>query len=82
MVQIVLSINKEKTRELRQLAMEKYGGKKGALSKIVEDGITLVKKDMSKSKSEKEFWELVNNAKDWGVIKFDRQEANYRKIFP
>ncbi|MDD3083713.1 MAG: hypothetical protein PHP82_01695 [Candidatus ainarchaeum sp.] len=82
MVQIVLSLSKEKEKELRQLAMEKYDGKKGSLSKIVEEGIDLVKSKKDKGEADKDFWEMVNNAKDLGKIKFDRQEANYRRIFP
>ncbi len=82
MVQIVLSLSKEKEKELRQLAMEKYDGKKGSLSKIVEEGIELLKNDSLQKKADKDFWEMVNNAKDLGIGKFTREEANYRKIFP
>jgi hypothetical protein len=76
MVQIVLSLSEKKNKELRKLAMEKYSGKKGALSKIVEEGIDLVKDKNAQKKADKDFWEMVNNAKDLGIIKFDRQEAN------
>jgi len=82
MVQIVLSLSKEKEKELRQLAMEKYDGKKGSLSKIVEEGIELLKNDSLQKKADKDFWEMVNNAKDLGIGKFTREETNYRKIFP
>ena len=82
MVQIVLSLSEEKEKELRQLAMEKYGGRKGALSKVVEDAITLVKENFDQKDADKEFEEMIKNAKNLGKIKFDRQEANYRKIFP
>jgi hypothetical protein len=82
MVQIVLSLSKEKEKELRKLAMEKYEGKKGALSKIVEEGIELVRDKKEQKKADEEFWEMVNNAKDLGIGKFTREEANYRKIFP
>lgn len=82
MVQIVLSLSKEKEKELRRLASEMYNGKKGALSKIVEDGITLVSSQKEKIKADKDFWEMVNNAKDLRIGKFTREEANYRKIFP
>ena len=78
MVQIVLSLSEEKDKELRRLAIEKYGGKKGALSKVVEEGIELVKIHKQKSKAKKEFWEMVNNAKDLGIGKFTREEANER----
>jgi hypothetical protein len=78
MVQIVLSLSKEKERELRKLAIEKYEGKKGALSKIVEEGIELVKNQKQKTRAEKDFWEMVNNAKDLGKIEFTREEANER----
>ena len=78
MVQIVLSLSEEKEKELRKLAIEKYEGKKGALSKIVEEGIELVKNKKQKTNAEKEFWEMVNNAKDLGKIEFNRQEANER----
>ena len=62
--------------------MEKYGGRKGALSKVVEDAITLVKENFDQKDADKEFEEMIKNAKNLGKIKFDRQEANYRKIFP
>ena len=76
MVQIVLSLSKEKEKELRNLAIEKYNGKKGALSKIVEEGIDLVKSQTTQKKADKDFWEMVNNAKDLGIGKFTREEAN------
>ena len=78
MVQIVLSLSEEKEKELRKLAIEKYEGKKGALSKIVEEGIELVKNQKQKTRAEKDFWEMVNNAKDLGIGKFTREEANER----
>lgn len=78
MVQIVLSLSEEKDKELRRLAIEKYGGKKGALSKVVEEGIELVKNQKQKTRAEKDFWEMVNNAKDLGIGKFTREEANER----
>lgn len=80
MVQIVLSLSEEK--ELRQLAMDKYNGKKGALSKIVEERIELVKYNKEKENANENFWEMVNNAKNLGIGKFTREEANYQKIFP
>jgi hypothetical protein len=76
MVQIVLSLSKEK--ELRQLAMEKYSGKKGSLSKIVEEGIDLIKMQKRKTKADKDFWNMVNNAQNWNIGKFTREEANER----
>jgi len=78
MVQIVLSLSEKKDKELRQLAIEKYEGKKGALSKVVEEGIELVKNQKQKTRAEKDFWEMVNNAKDLGIGKFTREEANER----
>ena len=78
MVQIVLSLSKEKEKELRQLAVEKYNGKKGALSKIVEEGIDLVKNHEQQSKADKDFWNMVNNAKNLKIGKFTREEANER----
>jgi|SaaInlStandDraft_4_1057021.scaffolds.fasta_scaffold78561_1 hypothetical protein len=76
MVQIVLSLSEEKEKELRKLAIEKYDGKKGALSKVVEDGIDLVKNQTNQKKADKRFWDMVNNAKDLGKIEFTREEAN------
>jgi hypothetical protein len=78
MVQIVLSLSKEKEKELRQLAMEKYSGKKGSLSKIVEEGIDLVKNYEQQTKADKDFWNMVNNAKNLKIGKFTREEANER----
>lgn len=81
MVQIVLSLSEEKEKELRQLAMDKYNSKKGSLSKIVEEGIELVKYNKEKENANENFWEMVNNAKNLGIGKFTREEANYRKVF-
>jgi len=78
MVQIVLSLSEKKDKELRQLAIEKYEGKKGALSKVVEEGIELVKNQKQKTRAEKDFWEMVNNAENWHIGKFTREEANER----
>ncbi len=78
MVQIVLSLSEAKEKELRKLAMEKYDGKKGALSKIVEEGIDLVKTQTNQKKADKDFWNMVNNAKNLKIGKFTREEANER----
>ena len=58
--------------------MDKYDGKKGALSKIVEEGIDLVKNHEQQSKADKDFWNMVNNAKNLKIGKFTREEANER----
>lgn len=76
MVQVIVSLSEEKEKELRKLAMDKYDGKKGSLSKIVEEGIEMVKNKKEQEKNDKDFWELVNNAKDLGKINFTREEAN------
>jgi len=78
MVQIVLSLSEKKEKDLRKLAMEKYNGKKGALSRIVEEGITLVKNQKHREQAKKDFWEMVENAENWHIGKFTREEANSR----
>ena len=78
MSKLIISLSKEKEKELRKLAMDKYDGKKGALSKIVEEGIDLVKNHEQQSKADKDFWNMVNNAKNLKIGKFTREEANER----
>jgi hypothetical protein len=82
MGKIIISLSNEKEKELRQLAMDKYNGQRGSLSKIVDEAIDLVRHNEQKNNSKKEFEEMIKNAKDLGKIKFNRQEANYRKLFP
>jgi hypothetical protein len=78
MGQIVLSLKNETEKELRKLAVDLYNGKKGALSEIVSRGITLVSEEEKRSVAHKRLLEYARNAKDLGVGKFNRDEANAR----
>jgi hypothetical protein len=78
MGKIIISLSNEKEKELRKLAMDKYNGQKGSLSKIVDEAIDLVKNQDQQSKADKDFWNMVNNAKNLKIGKFTRDEANER----
>lgn len=78
MVQIVLSLDEATEKELRRLAKEKYDGRKGALSEIVRRGIKLVSEEEKRALAHERLLELARNARDAGVGKFSRKEANER----
>ncbi len=45
---ITLSLKEDVERELRRLALQKYGRSKGALAKVVEEGVREVAKNNTK----------------------------------
>lgn len=73
-VQIVLSISAEHNKKLRDLAMDKYGGKKGALSALVEEGIDLAEEDAKRKWAHSKLVELAKNSNLKMGGKFDRKE--------
>jgi len=76
MVQIVLSISKEHNKKLRDLAMNEFGGKKGALSAVVEKGIDLASNEIKRQKAHEHLLWLAENKAGKGKWdkKFDRNE--------
>ena len=78
MVQIVLSISAAHNKKLRDLAMKEFGGKKGAISAIVENGIDLADEKIRRQRAHEKLLYLARNAKDIGFGTFNRDEANER----
>jgi len=79
-VQIVLSISEEHNKKLRELAMEKFGGKKGALSAIVEKGIDLAEQEEKRQKAHERIIWLAKNCSGKGDGKFDRKEIYAKRM--
>ncbi|MBI5553326.1 MAG: hypothetical protein HY917_01150 [Candidatus Diapherotrites archaeon] len=78
MKQVVLSLNDESEKRLRRLALQVNEGKKGALSKTVEEALFELEKQRLQRKSLARLMELANQDLMLGVGKFDREEA-YRR---
>lgn len=75
MVQVVLSLEKDVNKTLRELAHILYEGKKGSMSKVVEDALLAYKKELDREKAFKKLLYMAKNARDLGVGKFKREEA-------
>ena len=75
MKQLVLSVNEESDERLRKLAMELKGGRKGSLSETVEDALVVFEKDVRQKRALKKLMELSKQNIDYGVGRFDREEA-------
>ncbi|MCX6803727.1 MAG: hypothetical protein NTY48_04110 [Candidatus Diapherotrites archaeon] len=80
MVQIVLSISKEHNKKLRDLAMNEFASKKGALSAIVEKGIDLADEEIKREAAHKRLIWLARNKAGEGDGKFDRNEVYSERI--
>ena len=76
--QVVLSLGDEYNRKLRRLAKDLFDGRKGAMSDVVEKGIDLVEEESRRSKAHSKLLSLVNNARDIGIGKFNREDAYER----
>ena len=76
--QVVLSLEDKYDEKLRRLAKDLFDGRKGAMSDVVEKGLDLVEEKTKRSKAHSKLLFLVNNARDLGIGKFDREEAHER----
>jgi hypothetical protein len=79
MVQIVLSLEKEYDKKLRDIAKKEFGGEKGSLSLVVEKSIDLFEKQLKMEKAREKLLLLAKENKKIGFGKFDRNEV-YEKI--
>ncbi len=74
-MQVVLSLEEKYNKKLRSLAVSLHGGKKGAMSEIVEQGIDLVEEKTKKDKAWEKLLKIAESGKDWGIGKFRREDA-------
>lgn len=75
MAQVVLSLEEKYDKKLRSLAVSLHGGKKGAMSEIVEQGIDLVEEKEKREKAYEKLLAHAKNAKSLGIGKFSREEC-------
>jgi len=78
LAQVVLSLEDKYDKKLRALANSLYGGKKGAMSEVVERGLDLVEEETRRGRAHSKLLFLIDNAKDAGIGKFDREEVYAR----
>ena len=79
---LTLSFEKEDEERLRRLAKDKYGGRKGSLSKVVSDGLSKLEEESKKERSRRELIDLMRKGIEMGKIKIKRRGELYdRKIF-
>ena len=78
MVQVVLSLEEKYNVKLRRLANTLYGGKKGAMSEVVEVGLDLLEKKTKRDKAYKKLLSLSAKADALGIGKAEREEAYAR----
>ncbi len=74
MKQVVLSLQDDSEKRLRRLAHELKGGKKGALSKTVEESLILLEKEMKRRAAFKRLMEIANENRVLGIGKFSRDD--------
>jgi hypothetical protein len=65
-------------KKLRRLANTLYGGRKGAMSDVVEKGIELLEEKTKRDKAYKKLLVLSKSAKAIGIGKFRREESYAR----
>ena len=51
---------------VRELAIEKYGGKKGSIGKVLSDSISLLKKESQRELAKKRVFEGMNKGYHFG----------------
>jgi hypothetical protein len=74
LVQIVLSLEKEYNKKLRDIAQKEFGGERGSLSMAVEKGIDLLEKQINMKKAREKLLLLSKENKKLGLGKFNRDE--------
>jgi len=74
MVQIVLSLEKEYNKKLRDIAKKEFGGERGSLSLAVEKGIDLLEKQVKMENAREKLLLLAKENKKIGIGKFNRDE--------
>lgn len=75
MKQVVLSLKEESEERLRRLAQEAYAGRKGSLSKTVEDALLAFEKLTKQQKALNRWMEIAKEGRKLGVGHFEREEA-------
>ena len=63
----MISLNEEKEAQLRVLAKERHGGKKGSISNTVADGITALSQNNKKFRSINHQIALMEKGFDFGL---------------
>ncbi len=75
MPQVVLSLEQKYDDKLRRLANTLYGGRKGAMSEVVEAGIEMLERKIKRDKAYKKLLLLSSKSRALGMGKFEREEA-------
>ncbi len=78
MGQVVLSLDEKHDKKLRELAHVVFKSKKGAMSKVVKEGIDLFEEKIRREESFKKLLKMAENAKKLGIGTFKREEAYER----
>ncbi|MDO8627676.1 MAG: hypothetical protein Q7K42_04375 [Candidatus Diapherotrites archaeon] len=63
-------------KKLRNLAMTVFEGKKGGISKTIENALDEYEKKIRREKAWDRLMTKASNSKDLGIGKFTREEAN------
>ena len=75
---MLVSLKEESVKRLRGLAHDRKGGKKGALSEVVEEALELLEKRARQEKAIEKLRKMVHEAKPLGIGKFNREDAYAR----
>ena len=71
---VMLSIDEDTEKLLRRMAHKRYGGKKGALSKVASEAIRRYNDD-SEEKQREEFFAMLRKGQDLGGYKMYKNRS-------
>ena len=63
---VYVSLDEEHEVLLRRLAQEKYGGKKGSISDVIQEALNELKEKERKSRARKQFLETIDKGINLG----------------
>ena len=75
MRQVVLSLHETAEDRLRRMAQQQYSGKKGSLSKTVEEALLVLEKQRKQRKALERLLQISREDRILGVGRFERNEA-------
>ncbi len=76
---VTVSFEKEDEDRLRRLAHEKYGGKKGALSKVLSEGLRRLDEESEKENARQSLLKRLEKGFDMGKFTFKERAELYER---
>ena len=74
---LTLSFENEDEKKLRRIAQKKYSGKKGALSKVVSEGLKRLDEDSNRERAFRSLMKKMEKGYDMGKILYKNRGELY-----